>query len=340
MLEKLKNIPKNYFSNGPKATFILSLVIMSLLITIFSMRKTLIIVIDGKESKIVTYKGTVGGALHDNRIVLGPKDKIEPGIDSKVKKNDSIAIKRAVNVEVAVDGDTLNIQSAEGNIEAMLKAEEIKLQDEDKVSPAKDSPITEGLKVDITRVESKILTDSLALDYATVVKKDDDLAKTVNKVVQEGQKGEKLVSTKIIYENGKEISRKVISETIVKEPVQKVVLQGTLGVLNLSRGSGENVLYTRSLRVRATAYYDSGSNGNAYTASGTKTKRSSSGYSTIAVDPRVIPLGTKVYVEGYGYAVAEDTGGAIKGNTIDVFFHSSSEVYNWGVKYVNIYILK
>ena len=54
----------------------------------------------------------------------------------------------------------------------------------------------------------------------------------------------------------------------------------------------------------------------------------------IAVDPSVIPLGTKVYVEGYGYAVAADTGGAIKGYKIDVFFPSKSEAYRWGVRKV------
>ena len=59
----------------------------------------------------------------------------------------------------------------------------------------------------------------------------------------------------------------------------------------------------------------------------------------IAVDPRVIPLGTKVYVEGYGYAIAADTGGAIKGNKIDVFFPSKSDAYRWGRKKVKIKIL-
>ena len=75
------------------------------------------------------------------------------------------------------------------------------------------------------------------------------------------------------------------------------------------------------------------------TASGTTVRRNPSGYSTLAVDPRVIPLGTKVYVEGYGYAIAEDTGGAIKGNKIDVYMNTVAECYNWGVRNVNVYIL-
>ncbi|MBD7945858.1 LysM peptidoglycan-binding domain-containing protein [Psychrobacillus sp. Sa2BUA9] len=60
----------------------------------------------------------------------------------------------------------------------------------------------------------------------------------------------------------------------------------------------------------------------------------------IAVDPDVIPIGTKVHVEGYGYAVAGDTGSAIKGNKIDVFFSTTSEAYKWGRKNVTIKILE
>lgn len=87
----------------------------------------------------------------------------------------------------------------------------------------------------------------------------------------------------------------------------------------------------RTKTMEATAYHEDGS---MRTASGTWPK-----YGTIAVDPRVIPLGTKVYVEGYGYATAEDTGGAIKGNIIDVYLNSNSEVYHWGRKSVQVTIL-
>lgn len=103
----------------------------------------------------------------------------------------------------------------------------------------------------------------------------------------------------------------------------------------LSRGMSSSVSYSRVMTMESTAYA-----GDGITASGAPTKRNPGGYSTIAVDPRVIPIGTTVYVEGYGYAVAEDTGGAIKGNIIDVFFHSESEASSWGRRSVKVYILK
>lgn len=104
---------------------------------------------------------------------------------------------------------------------------------------------------------------------------------------------------------------------------------------NLSRGMSKSISYSQILDMQSTAY-----SGDGVTASGAETKRDADGYSTIAVDPRVIPLGSTVYVEGYGYAIAEDIGGAIKGNIIDVFFHSESEASDWGRRSVKVYILK
>lgn len=85
----------------------------------------------------------------------------------------------------------------------------------------------------------------------------------------------------------------------------------------------------RHLRVASTAYCLQGR-----TASGTYV-----GYGTVAVDPRVIPLGTRMYIQGYGYATARDTGGAIVGNKIDVWFPSLSQCYQWGYRYVDVTIL-
>lgn len=340
MLEKIKTNFTKYFSNGPKATFLLALVLISLIATIYTMRKTVTVIIDGEEKSIVTYKRTVQGALRDNGISVEEKDKIEPQLDSNVRKGDIIKVKKAVNVEVAVDGKHLQIKTAEENVENMLSAEGIKFKDDDKVSPSLESKIADGLKVGIVRVEVQNLTENKPIEFATVIQKDNNMANTETKTLQAGEQGQKEITTKIVYEDGKEVERKVVGEKVVKEPVNKVLLQGTLGVLNLSRGSGANPLYTSAMKVKATAYYNSGSNGNHITATGARTVRNESGYSTIAVDPRVIPLGTKVYVDGYGYAIAADTGGAIKGDKIDLFMHSRDEAYDWGVRYVTIYILK
>lgn len=335
MVEKFKQHFKRVFSNGPKAKIVLCSIVTSVLIlTIYNMRTTVIVRIDNEEQRIVTYKGTVKGALQSNDITLGEKDKVSPQLEDRINDDDIISIKRAVPIEVYVDGETLEIQTAESNIEDMLEAENITLNEDDKLSIPADTLITEDLKLKVTRVETKDIVETQALDYQTVVKNDDSMDKGMSKVVQEGTQGEKEVTVKVIYEDGVEVERKVVGEKITKEPTSKVVHQGTLSYVALSRGGDSKLYYKQALSVKASAYA-----GDGITATGTVPKRNPSGLSTIAVDPRVIPLGTKVYVEGYGYAVAEDTGGAIKNNKIDIFMNSTRECYQWGVRTVNLYVV-
>jgi uncharacterized protein YabE (DUF348 family) len=335
MVEKLKEYLKKYFSNGPRTIIsVTSLVLIILTVLIFSTRKTFTVYVDGTEKRITTFSSNYKNALSNSNIVVGPKDKTTPSLDSRVENQGQIVIKRAVAVEVDVDGKRLNIQSAEDNVGKMLAAEGIGLQDLDKLNLSKNSPLRDGLKVVITRVQTKDVKEVKSVDYPTIIRDDDKMEKGNNKVIQEGQPGEKEVVIRVIYEDGKEVSRKIISEIIKKRPIQKIMAMGTLRVFTPSRG--ESVIYANALRMRATAY----TAGSGITASGTVAKRNRGSYSSVAVDPRVIPLGTKLYVQGYGYAIAEDTGGAIKGNGIDLFYNSSSEVDNWGVRWVNVYVIK
>jgi len=92
----------------------------------------------------------------------------------------------------------------------------------------------------------------------------------------------------------------------------------------------------KELICSSTAYT---SEAGSITASGRIVKRNPNGLSTISVDPNVIPLGTSLYIEGYGYAIAADTGSAIKGNEVDVYFDSSSECDDWGRKTVKVEVL-
>ncbi|MGL5243647.1 MAG: 3D domain-containing protein, partial [Sarcina sp.] len=181
---------------------------------------------------------------------------------------------------------------------------------------------------------------TLPIVHETIVTNDSNSLDTYSKVLKEGKDGEKEVISRVVFENGKEVSKTVVSEQIKTEPIAKEVVQGTLKTLSVNRG-GNAINYTKQLtNVKATAYSPINGAKTAYTASGMKATRNPNGYSTIAVDPSVIPLGTKVYVEGYGYAIAADTGSNVKGNFIDVFFNEYKEACNWGVKYLNVYILE
>ena len=148
-----------------------------------------------------------------------------------------------------------------------------------------------------------------------------------------------------VYENGKLIDEKTVDEIIVKEAVPEIVERGTKNVLTASRGTFR---YKQVMIMEATAYdlsYEStgkmpGDKWYGITASGTQAR-----VGAVAVDPNVIPLGTKLYVESldgtpdYGFCTAEDTGSAIKGYRIDLFFNTAEEVKNFGRRKVKVYIL-
>ncbi len=319
MVERLKRFTTKSLFNGPKAKIIVGAVAVTITvgaiaaITIMNMRKTLTISIDGKEETFVTYKGTVQDVLQDKNIAVGVKDKVQPSLESKVSEKETIKIKSAIPVEITANGVQLEVQSADGTIGEMLKNEEEALQeygikfneDIDEVSPSLDSQIEDNMRVQIVNVEKKELVQNEPINFETIVEKDESLDKSVSKVKSEGVNGEKEVTYEVVYRDGVETSRNVTSTKTITEPKNEIVIKGT-GQVYASRG-GESINYKEKLNCVATAY-----SGDRTTATGRSPVRNPGGMSTIAVDPSFIPLGSKVYVEGYGYAIAADTGGAIK----------------------------
>jgi uncharacterized protein YabE (DUF348 family) len=345
MVEKLKQFTKKSFSNGPtKAKIIIGTIAMVVVVvttvTIMSMRKTLVISIDGKEETFVTYKGTVKDVLQEKGVELAPKDIVQPSLESKVSEKETIKLKTAIPVEINSNGIKVQVLTAEDTIENMLYAEETTLKEQgiqfdknvDEVLPSLDSKIEGEVSVQLVKVETKDLVEKEAIKFDTIVEKDADLDSSVQKVKSEGSNGEKEITYQIIYKDGVEISRNVKSTKTILEPQNEIVVKGT-GQVYASRG-GESITYKKKFNCTATAYSN-----HSNTATGRKPVRNEGGLSTIAVDPAVIALGSKVYVDGYGYAIAADTGGAIKGNKIDIYLNSSSECNNWGRRSVNVLVV-
>lgn len=311
----------------------------------YSLRKTIEVNIGGNTLSITTFSQDFNSVLHDKNIEIGDKDKTSLDLDSTIKDGQKIFIKKAVKVNVAVDGKTLNISSAEDNVEKMLEAEEIELSKEDIIEPSMITNIEEDMNIKITRVETKIIEEKQEIQFSKEFKKSGEYKKGTSKVIQSGENGEKLIKYEVVYKDSIEVSREKLSEEIVKEPVKEIIVEGTMAVLKTF--GGKELAYSKKIRVKSTAYTtDYNRDGKPdnpeknRTATGTIARRNKNGYSTISVDPRIIPLGTKVYVEGYGLAIAEDTGSAVKGNKIDIFVNSYYEAMRWGVKTLNIYILK
>lgn len=344
----LNQMWKRLLPELPVVVIVTVLAAATLFVSAARFNKDIKIVMNGKTIEVSTYRAKVGDALNAADIEIGRKDKIIPAITSTVEDNMTITVMKAVPVKVAVDGKELEINSAEEVISDMLKAEGIILNEKDKIYPELASGITENLNIKITRVEEEFITKTETIPYRTITQKDSNMQTGQTKVIKDGEDGEKEVTTKITFEDGKEVSRERVGESVKKAAVNKVVAVGSLSWFTPSRG-GNKILYTNKIRMKATSYTSNfhctgknpGDPGFGITATGKKARRNPNGYSTVAVDPDVIPLGTKLYIEGYGYGIAEDVGGGVNGKIIDLYFEPGTEEFRkWFTHSVNVYILK
>ncbi|MGL5354282.1 MAG: 3D domain-containing protein [Clostridium sp.] len=335
MIEKSKQYLKNTFSNGPKAKIIIGLAVASIItVTFVNMRKTIEISIDGKKETFVTYKGTVKNILQSKGVELAPKDKVKPALTEKVSENGTIDVKKAIKVKLIVVDKEIAIDTAEDTVADMIKAENEELMSQgiefkeglDEITPTLDTKLENDMNIQLVKVDIKEEIAKEVLAYDTSEQTDEDLDSSVKEVRQDGVSGEKEVIYEVILKDGKEVARNVKASKVTVAPVTQITVVGTkVQLASASRGSQGTgtVIYCES-----TAY-----SGGGRTATGTVPVSARGGRGTIAVDPRVIPLGSLVYVEGYGEAVAADTGGAIRGNIVDIYVDSDQEARNWGRRY-------
>ncbi len=324
------------------------LVVSYLTLRALSNRKSFLVVADGTTTRHISTASTIGEALEGAFITVNEKDKVSPDLHEPLEDGITVSIKRAVNVTITADGETYSTETAEETVGTMLQAEGIILGEEDKLSCSLEDPIECNMNIEIIRVETRSFTETVEIAYSNEYVNDSSLSKGTTRVIQEGSNGEMTITYRVVCENGAEISREAIAQEVTVSPVNRRIARGTKSSSTASRGTsassssatkinvnGVKYSYSKAMTVTSTAY-----TGDTITHTGMATVRNPNGYSTIAVDPTVIPFGTKLYVEGYGLAVAADSGGAIKGNMIDVFLDTYKEAYEWGIKTVKIYILK
>ena len=209
----------------------------------------------------------------------------------------------------------------------------------------KNTELTKNMVIDLTSITEKKITTKETIAYDTEIRENPNLEEGKENVLQEGENGELSIITKENYSGAELISSEVVEELVTKEAKNKIIERGTkkeeipIPVVELKKEKQPATVTAStvtnnntSLNVVATGYTpgDPGCTGITYT--GTKASRG-----TIAVDPKVIPFGTKLYIPGYGYGVAADTGGAIKGNKIDLCYESRTEALNWGI---TVYIVR
>lgn len=311
-----------------------------------ALSKEITILDEDKEIEIEGYVSSVEDALERAEIELNEHDQISVDKSTKIEDGMTISIKRAYPVTIQVDGEPMEAMTAFNKVSDILKEYEIELGEKDMVEPALDSAVAKNDTIQVKRFREEIIVEKVEIPYERIVKHNDDMDKGKLKILQKGKDGEKEVEYKVVLEGGKEVAREMLQERIITPSTNEIVEQGTAQYIATSRGSTR---IRKVIRMSSTAYdatfESTGKNpGDKYygiTRSGTKVRPG-----VVAVDPKVIPLGTKLYVKSldgskdYGFASAEDTGGAIKGNKIDLYFEDPADVKKYGRRPVEVYILE
>lgn len=316
--------------------------IESQLVIDWKIAKQVTLTVNGEEKTIYSTARNVESLLDEQNITVTKHDKINQKLDEPIEEGMNIVYDPAFLVTLNSDGEQYDIWTTSTTVADFLKKKSIVLGEMDRVEPAIDEKLTEQTEVHVIRVEKVTDVVEEEVDYATVTRRDSNLASGNEKVVQEGSKGLVEKHYEVILENGKEVSRKLVKEETKKESKDRIVAVGTRQVSpSVSRGGysqPSRAVSGKSFTVTATAYTANCTGCSGITATGINLKQNRNA-KVIAVDPRVIPLGTRVYVEGYGEAIAGDTGGSIKGNKIDVHVPTKADAANWGRRTVKITIL-
>ncbi|MCR4963881.1 MAG: G5 domain-containing protein [Firmicutes bacterium] len=304
--------------------------------------KNVTLIVNDESVELATNAVYIDELLADQDIQLREGDTINLAANKRVENGATIRIVKLFDISIAADGKAYTLKSAPVTVAEALQEAGVFLGVNDEISVPTDQYLREDTQIQIARITKEEVVEEEEIEPTVVRQEDANMASGRTETIQVGESGIRQNIYSVTYRDGQECQRELIESKVTQEPGTTIVAYGTkvLASRSESRGGGvqwsesageKNFSYSKKLTVEATAYTATGNR----TATGTWPK-----VGTIAVDPRYIPLGTRVYIDGYGYATAEDTGGAIKGNIIDLYMNSYDECIRWGRRSTTLYILE
>ncbi len=296
-----------------------------------SLRKDLTLVVAGQVSHTLTFKRTVGQVLVERGITLDSGDEVFPAATSPLYHGQTVIVRRAVPATITVDGRQLHVRSAASTVADTLQRAGIEVGPLDRVIPFLETPLTPNVAIRVVRVVSRTVAERIELPSPITSSPDPTLPRGVVRIVQEGRLGLKERQFKVTLVDGKVVRRELVNEQIVRPALERVVAVGS------------KVLVAKSGEFAGREYFDMVATAySPYCCPGVGLRTAiglQAGYGVIAVDPTIIPLGSYLYIPGYGQAIAGDVGGAIKGLRIDLGFATKHEAVRYGVRTVRVYVL-
>jgi uncharacterized protein YabE (DUF348 family)/3D (Asp-Asp-Asp) domain-containing protein len=266
-----------------------------------------------------------------------------------------ITIRRAQTVYICYHGEWMEVSTPGETAGELLARMNLDVDGEDVLSHSLETPTFEGMELRVDRVVCQQETYTSTLEHETTYCTDATIPEGHREVLIQGRDGELRCTANVTYINGVETEREVLSQDVTIAPVTEIVAQGTgtaaetavdpeampiIGDGYITLPTGEVLTYTDTATVRATAYTHTDAGCDLITATGSTVH-----VGTVAVDPRYIPYGTRMFIVAndgsyiYGISEAEDCGGAIKGDRVDLYFPTYAECMAFGWRTCTIYFL-
>ena len=297
----------------------------------------LTIIEDGLPISFQSARPVVAMALRDAGINLGPADEVYPSIAAELSAGMQVEVRHAKAVSLRTGASTRVIYTHKQSLKEALAEAGFALGADDRVEPAVEAEVFNGMTARLVRVAGQLFTERDDIKKKTVFKPDESLQEMQSRVTQ-GRDGVRIREYKVTIEDGVEVERTLNKESYDPEPVDTVIYYSTASVRATGLSARDfNVADTKHMWA---TWYNAASSGKlatdpayGYTRSGVPLTKG-----IVAVDPRVIPLGSKLYIPGYGFAVAGDTGGGIIGDMIDLGYPDGMYV-DWRTGWTDVYVL-
>lgn len=325
-------------------------VVTAVMVVVVSVNTRAVTVVDGDTSRVVlTMEDDPYYVLKTAGVTLGKDDVMETVVESP--RAASISVSRAFNVQVTADGITTVVPMTEGTVADALEKAGVTVGEYDTLSLEPTAEVQDGTAITVERVEYREYTKTESIPYTTTTKYTNVLAKGKTTVHRQGQNGVKTLTYREQIVDGQVVDTVLVDETVTKQPVEKVILKGTVVGTPMSEApfdieldeAGQPVNYKSVLSGKATAYTSDRGDSGTVCSTGMKAQ-----VGVVAVNPDRIPYGSKLYIVSpdgsyvYGYAIAGDTGGGVRSNktVADLFMDTYEECIQFGRRTMNVYILE
>ncbi len=325
-----KNLLHRYLSM--RVVLCMMLLAFMLVVTGFaSTNKNIRIVVDGKTMTVDTAYVDPREVLQSVGIKLNAGDKYEVSTKNLINGS-TITVERSIPVRLKIGDKIQEVQTTANNINDMLVSLGYNPYRFDTTN-YENQLLRPNVLVKLEPLTFKIAFREKIVPYNKIYRKDYELAKGETRIIQKGKNGVNKETLQVYYKAGQKVNEEVLQQSVIQPVIPEIVAEGAKEPNIGYADTGLIPPYKRVVNVTASAYLPSDGGGGGYTATGVLAKRG-----VIAVDPDVIPLGSRVYVPGYGIAVAADTGG-FSGHVIDVCVDNYAEAMQWGRRNINVYIL-